>query len=90
MSYATEFVKCICDGTKGDGILGQEKMMESVNICGGCATTPSVIKGNLGVSSHFRQGSHIVSLMYVPADGRLSSSYSCVRVSRRASRTKAS
>ena len=49
VTYATEFVKCICIGTGEGGVLGQEKMLDSVGICAGCASTPELIKSDLTV-----------------------------------------
>lgn len=50
VSYATEFVKCICDGQRDDGVLGFEPMLAAVETCSTCYQTPNVIRGDLNVS----------------------------------------
>lgn len=51
IELATEHVKCMCEGSRGDGNLGAEKMKDSISVCGGCGITPNVIRSNLDVST---------------------------------------
>lgn len=53
IGFATEHIKCMCDGTRGDGNLGSEKMKASISTCLGCGITPNVIRDNLVVSTGF-------------------------------------
>lgn len=50
VGMATEHLKCMCEGTRGDGTLGGEKMKGSISTCQGCMITPNLIRTNLDVS----------------------------------------
>ena len=52
IELATEHARCMCEGSRGDGNLGAEKMKNSISVCGGCGITPDVIKTNLDVSTY--------------------------------------
>lgn len=51
IGFATEHIKCMCEGSRGDGNLGPEKMKDSISTCQGCGITPNVIRTNLDVST---------------------------------------
>ena len=53
---ATEHLKCMCEGTRGDGNLGGPKMKDSITTCLGCGITPNVIRSNLDVSTGSDEG----------------------------------
>lgn len=50
MTFANEFVNCICTGQENDAVLGNDALSTSVGICQSCQMTPGKIKDDLSVS----------------------------------------
>lgn len=51
ITYASQFIQCLCDGSKENEVMGTEAMEAAVSTCSTCVTTPSIIVADLQVSA---------------------------------------
>jgi hypothetical protein len=50
LTYANDFVSCVCTGQENDQVIGDDALQAAAGICQACDTTPDRIKEDLSVS----------------------------------------